>query len=166
MRPRPGRGRVPGSSLRARAVRRPTAVEYPRDPPLRMLDLAVPRQRLRSLPQAGERRLAAAVGDGAHEDLALLVLLELEVHAGQPEHRALERRSLVASLVEARADALDVRDEIRADLVHDVVAEPFEQAHDRLRLAEQRALLLPHQPLHPVLAAPLAAECASEAAHR
>ena len=130
-----------------------------------LFDLAVARQRLGALPQARQRGLAAGVGDGADEDLALLVLLELEVHAGQAEHRALERRPLRASLVEARADPLDVRDQVVADLVHDVVAEALEQAHHGLGLAEQAALLLAHEPLHPVLAAALAAERASEAAH-
>jgi hypothetical protein len=51
-----------------------------------------------------------------------------------------------------------------ADLVHHVVAEPLEQAHHRLGLAEQASLLVAHQALHPVLALTLAAEGAPESA--
>ncbi len=104
-----------------------------------------------------QSRVSAAgpsgIGDGADERLALLVLLHLEVHPRQPEHRALEGRPVGPPLVEALADPLDVGDQVATDLVHDVVAEPLEQAHDRLRLAEQAALLLAHQCLEPVHAA-------------
>ena len=117
-----------------------------------------------------QRRASAAFprasAIGADEDLALLVLLELEVHPGQPEHRPLERGATRASLVEAGADLFDARHEVATDLVHDVVAEALEQAHHGLCLAEQPPLLLAHQPLHPVLAAALAAQGSSHAAHR
>ena len=43
-------------------------------------------------------------------------------------------------------------------LVHDVVAEALEQAHDRLGLAEEALLLVAHERLHPVLPAGFAAE--------
>ena len=56
--------------------------------------------------------------------------------------------------------------ELAPDLVHDVVAEALEQAHHRLGLAEQAPLLVAHQPLHPVLAAALAAQRPAEPAHR
>src|SRR5258706_13662130 len=86
--------------------------------------------------------------------LALAVLLELDVHARQPHDGPFERRAAsVTPLVEAGADPLDVGDEIATDLVHDIVAEPLEQAHDGLRLAEQAALLRGHQALHPVFRA-------------
>ena len=120
----------------------------------------------RSLPQARQGRRPAALGDRAHELLALLVLLHLEVHAGQPEHRALEGGPLGAPLVEPGADLGDARHEIAADLVHDVVAEPLEQAHHRLDLAEERLLLGAHHRLDPVLPAGLAADRAAEAADR
>src|SRR5580765_564564 len=86
--------------------------------------------------------------------LALAVLLELDVHSSQAHDGALERRAArLTPLVEAGADPLDVGDEIATDLVHDVVAEPLEQAHDGLRLAEEAALLRAHQALHPVFRA-------------
>src|SRR4029079_13749195 len=44
------------------------------------------------------------------------------------------------------------------DLVHDVVAETLQQAHDRLGLTEELTLLVGHQALEPVLAAAVAAE--------
>src|SRR5258706_8343733 len=86
--------------------------------------------------------------------LALAVLLELDVHPRQPHDRPFEwRATSEAPLVEAGADPLDIGDEIATDLVHDVVAEPLEEAHDGLRLAEQAALLRGHQALHPVFRA-------------
>ena len=78
-------------------------------------------------------------------------------------HGPLEAGRALAALVEPGADPLDVGDQVPADLVHDVVAEPLEQAHHRLRLAEQAALLVGHQPLDPVLAVALAAERPAEA---
>ena len=68
--------------------------------------------------------------------------------------------------MEARADRSTPGTRSRPDLVHDVVAEALEQAHDGLGLAEQPALLLAHEPLHPVLAVALAAQGPPEAAHR
>ena len=56
--------------------------------------------------------------------------------------------------VEPGGDALDAGHQVLADVVHHVVAEPLEQAHDRLRLAEQLPLLVGHEPLHPVLVVP------------
>ena len=68
--------------------------------------------------------------------------------------------------MEPRADPLDVGHEVPPDLVHDVVAEPLEQAHHRLGLAEEGLLLGAHQPLDPVLAVGLAADRPAEAAER
>src|SRR5207247_9630878 len=87
-----------------------------------------------------------------------LVLIHLEVNPGQPEDRPLEAGPLLAPLVEPSRDPLDVRYQSPTDLVHDVVAEPLEPAHDRLRLAEEAALPLAHERLHPVLAVAFAAE--------
>ena len=100
-----------------------------------------------------ERRRAAPLRDARHEPLAALVLLELEVEAGQPQDRPLDRAAPFAPLVELGADPLDVRHQVAPDVVHHVVAEAFEQAHHDLRLAEQAALLAAHEPLHPVAAA-------------
>src|SRR2546421_207229 len=50
--------------------------------------------------------------------------------------------------------------------VHDVVADPLEQAHDRLRFTEQAELLLAHQALHPVQALAFAAQDPAELLHR
>ena len=89
--------------------------------------------------------------------LAGAVLLKLHVHPGQPHHRPLERGAAgVPALVELRADPLDAGHEVATDLVHHVVAEPLEQAHHRLRLPEEPALLVAHQPLDPVLRGVLA----------
>ena len=151
--PRPGPGRADQVDRSVESVMPP-----PRRPgpgvihALRIVDLAVARQRLGAVPQARQRGRAAGVGDGPHEPLALLVLLHLQVHAGDPQDRPLERRPPRPALVEPGADPLDVRDQVLADLVHDVVAEPLEQAHHGLGLAEQRALFGAHQPLHPVAA--------------
>src|SRR5204863_8359450 len=79
-------------------------------------------------------------------------------HPGQPHDRLLEARSTLAPLVEPGTDPLDVGDEIASNLVHDVVAEPLEKAHDRLGLAEQAALLVAHEPLQPVAAVALTAK--------
>ena len=65
----------------------------------------------------------------------------------------------------ASTDPLDVRHQVLAHLVHDVVAEALEQAHDGLRLAEQATLLLAHEALQPVFAIALAAQGATQAAH-
>src|SRR6185503_279364 len=108
----------------------------PRDPPLRLRDLLGRRERLGAVPEPGEGRAALGLRNGPHELLALGVLLELEVHARQLEHRALEPAAPLAPLVESRRDGLDALDEPVAHLVHDVVAEALEQAHHRLRLAE------------------------------
>ena len=67
--------------------------------------------------------------DPGHEPLAAPVLLQLEVHAGDasddPSSRARRlRRASKRSRMHAH-----VRQELRADLVHDPVAEAFEQAH-------------------------------------
>ena len=75
----------------------------------------------------------------------------------------------MATLVEAGTDALDVGNQVATDLVHHVVAEPLEQAHRRLRFAEEAALLLVHQPFDPVLRAVLvglAANRPAEASER
>ena len=159
--PGPARSSSGGGHVGAPAAAVP--VEDAGDPALGCLDLAVARQRLGTRPERRQGRRSARVGDGAHEPLALLVLLHLEVHPGQPEHRALERRALGAPLVEPLADPLDTGHEIAPDLVHDVVAEALEQAHHGLRLAEDRLLLGAHHPLDPVLAAALAAERPAEA---
>jgi hypothetical protein len=114
----------------------------------------VARQRLGALPQAAESGRAAGLGDESHEALTLAVLLELDVHPGEAHDGALERRAArVATLVEAGADSLDSGDQVPTDLVHHIVAEPFEQAHHRLRFPEEAALLVVHQPFDPVLRA-------------
>ena len=124
------------------------------------------RQRLGSLPQASQGRRPALLGDGPDELLAFAVLLHLEVHAGDPEHRPLERCPPRPPLVEACGDPLHARHELLPDVIHHVVAEALEQAHHGLCLAEQAALLLAHELLHPVPAVTLAAERAAEPAHR
>ena len=68
--------------------------------------------------------------------------------------------------MEPLADLRDARDQVLPDLVHDVVAEPLQQAHDGLGLAEERLLLRAHQPLEPVLAVGLAADGSPQAAER
>ena len=86
----------------------------------------------------------AATGgmDAGHEPLAAPVLLELEVHAREPGQDAVDGTpTLAAARLEPPADGGHVRDELGADLVHDPVAEALHEAHDRLRLAEQGALL-------------------------
>src|SRR5438067_1249836 len=82
----------------------------------RFVDFAVLRQRLRPLPQASQAVLSGGLRDRPDEPLALLVLLELEVHPGQPHDRPLERRPTLASFVEPGADVLDVGHEIAAHL--------------------------------------------------
>src|SRR5205814_10633919 len=119
-------------------------------------------------PQPIERIGTAGPRNRRDERFALRVLLELDVHTGQAHDGPLERRPPgVSALVELLTDPLDARDKILADLVHDVVAEALEQAHDRLRLAEQCALLLGHEGLHPVLdPGAVAADRPAEAAQR
>src|SRR6185312_10891913 len=81
--------------------------------------------------------------------------------------RSLERRApRVPPLVELRADPLDARDHVPPDLVHHVVAEALEQAHHRLRLPEQAALLVGHEPLDPVLRRVLPGLAAERSAER
>ena len=71
---------------------------------------------------------------------------------------------LLATGVEAGADPFDVGNEVAADLVHDVVAEALEEAHHRLGLSEQPALLVGHEALEPVVARPFPAEHPTELA--
>src|SRR4029453_2428206 len=98
--------------------------------------------------------------------LTLAVLLHLEVHAGDPEHRPLDLCPPRSPLMETGRDPLDARHQLFSAVVHHVVAEALEQAHHGLCLAEQAALLLAHELLHPVPAVTLAAERAAQPAHR
>src|SRR6476646_9645919 len=168
--PEPGPAVRRSPSLVTRRPRRSRARlgVHPADPRRRIVDLAVLRQRLGAGPQPVQGFGAAGGGDRGHEALALAVLLHLHVHPGEAHDRPLERRLLrLAALVELRADPLDVRHEVPADLVHHVVAEPLEQAHHRLRLPEEPALLVGHQALHPVLGAVVvAADRPAEAPQR
>ena len=119
-----------------------------------MLDLVVARQRLGAVPEpragpAGPRGRSTA----AHEPLAPRVLLHLEVQPGQPEDRPLESASAAPA---GRGSGPQIRStsghQVPPDLVHDVVAEPLQQAHHRLGLAEEPPLLVGHEALQPVLA--------------
>ena len=171
--PWPGPATRRSSSVMPRGSAAVMAVQPPRrvaqdagDPAFGRLDLALARQRLGAVPQVGQGRGPGLVGDRPHEPLALLVLVELEVHPDEPHDRPLEAGLALAPLVEPGADALDVGHDVPADLVHDVVGEALEQAHDRLGLAEQPALLVRHEPLDPVVAAALAAERPAQLAER
>ena len=87
--PLPGPARLAGRSSGGHVAER---VQDALDPALGRIDLAVARQRLGAVPQAGQGDPAPGVRDRPDEALALLVLLHLQVEAREPEHRSLERR--------------------------------------------------------------------------
>src|SRR3974390_1322650 len=147
--PAPGPGALEPSSVPRPSLLAPAT--QPRNPGRRPLQLLGRWQRLRTLPQPPQRLRAGQPLDRRDKLLALAVLLHLEVHARDPEHRPLERRPVRAPSVEARRDPRVPGDEVATDHVHHVVAEALAQAHHALRLAEHCALVVGHQALQPVL---------------
>ena len=137
---RPSRPRSAGSR-RGDAAARGRPVEHPArsSAPDRAISPSRGR-RLGPVPEPAQRRPARGASATARTNRSPFSYCS--ILRSMPVSRSIARSNGVRrwpSLVEPRRDPLDVRDQPRPDLVHDVVAEALEQAHHRLGLAEQAA---------------------------
>src|SRR3954470_2208929 len=90
--------------------RAPSALPaHARDPLIRIANLGHGRQMLRLLPDAVDKRNALGVGHRVHERLALLILRQLEIHAGDSVEDLLEQRPVGLALLNTIFDLLEAR---------------------------------------------------------
>src|SRR5262249_20244944 len=82
----------------------PQLPAHSRDPLLRLANLGHGRQVLGAIPDAVDERDPARVRDGVDERLALLVLRQLEVHAGDAVEQFLDQWAVLLALLDALLD--------------------------------------------------------------
>ncbi len=112
-----------------------------------MVHLAVGRQCLRAVPQMSDGDGPTDTIDARDEPFTSAILLELDIHAGDPGHQPIDGpTALTTPCLETLTDGFDVGQELGADLVHDPVAEALHEAHHELGFLEQLALLGSQEP--------------------
>src|SRR5262245_18861578 len=88
---------------------------HSRDPLLRLADLGHSRQVLGAIPDTVDERDPTGLCDGVDEGLALLILCQLEVHAGNTVEQLLDQRAVLLALLDALLDLLEAGEQPAAD---------------------------------------------------
>src|SRR4051794_24675635 len=94
-------------AIRSIRSRNPLTAPLPahaRDPRARVANLGHGRQMLGPLPDAVDEGHALRIGHRVHKRLALFVLRELEIHAGDAVEDLLEQRTVALALLNTRLD--------------------------------------------------------------
>ena len=93
--------------------------------------------------------MPALIGDLVDELLAEPVLLVLQVETGQSHKELVDWRALLLATLERLRNPVELRKQVFADRVHDVVGVSLHHAHRRLHLIENRPLLGRHHGFDP-----------------